>query len=212
MRPIMAWYSGWVMTRLRPVGEEADVLGDGHPVVVEHDDELVGVEMDDVVEGFEARAGGHGAVADHGDGPGVHAAARGALGDAEGNREAGAGVAGGEGVVGALARLAEPGEPALEADVLERVAPARHQLVGVALVGRVPDDAVDGAVEDAVEGQGELNDAEVRGQVPATLRDHGDDGVAHLLCDLRQLLVGQRLQIARPIDLVQQLAGHWKLS
>ena len=168
--------------------------------------------MDDVVEGFEAGAGGHGAVADHGDGPGVHAAGRGALGDAEGDREAGAGVACGEGVVGALARLAEPGEPALEADVLERVTPARHQLMGVALVGRVPDDAVDGAVEDAVEGQGELNDAEVRGQVAAALRYHGDDGVAHFLRDLRQFLVSQRLQIARPIDLVQQTACHVRVS
>ena len=54
---------------LAPVGEEADVLGDGHAVVVEDDDELVRVEVDDVVERLEAGAGGHRAVADDGDGP-----------------------------------------------------------------------------------------------------------------------------------------------
>ena len=112
-----------------------------------------------------------------------------------------------ERVVVALAGLPEPGQAAFQADVLELVAPSRHQLVRVALVGGVPNDAVDGAVEGAVERQGELDDAQVRGQVPAALGDHGDDGLPHLFRYLGELVVRERLEILGCVDPFQQ-AGH----
>ena len=176
-----------------PVGEEADVFGDRHPVVVEDDDELSGVEMYDVVERLEAQPGSHRPVSDHGDGPRVHVAVRRGFGDAEGDGKPGAGVAGGERVVRAFARLAEPGKAPFQADVLELVAPPRHQLVGVALVGRVPDNGVCGTVENPVQRQGELDDPEVGSEMAAALGYDGDDGVTRLLCYLGQLFMRKSL-------------------
>ena len=131
----------------------------------------------------------------------------GAFRDAERDREARAGVARGEGVVLAFAGLPKSRQPAFETYVLELLAAARHQLVGVALVGGVPHDAVDGTVEGAVERQRELDDPKVRGQVAPALGDHRDDGVPHLLRDLGKFVVGERLEVLRCVDPFQQ-AGH----
>ena len=195
-----------------PVGEEADVLGDGHAVVVQNDNELLRVEMHDIVQRLEARTGCHRPVAHHRDGPGVRLPVRRALRYAQSYRKARAGVPCRESVVWAFARLPEPGQPALQADVLELVAPPRHQLVRVALVGRVPDDAVDGAVENAVERQRNLNDPQIRRQVAAALGYHRDDGVSNLLRYLNQFSASQSLQVARRIDLIQQTTYHVRAS
>ena len=82
--------------------------------------------------------------------PRVRLAVRGGFGDAESDRKSGPGVAGTECVVEAFKGLPESGKAALETNVLEVVAPPGYQLVRIGLVGRVPDDAVLGAVEDAV--------------------------------------------------------------
>ena len=184
---------------LAPVREEPDVLRDGHPVVVEHDDELLGIEVHDVVERLEAGAGGHRSVPDDGDGPRVEPAVRRALRDSQGDRKSCTGVARAQRVVRAFERLSEPGQTALQADVLELVAPAGHQLVRVGLVGRVPDYAVRRAVEDAVQRQRELDDPQVRGEMAATLGYDGDDGVPRFPRDLVQLLVGQPTEVARRV-------------
>jgi hypothetical protein len=64
----------------------------------------------------------------------------------------------------------------------------------------VPHDLVAGCIERAVEADGELDDAEVRREVPAGDRDRVDDGVADLRCELRQLRGGQGLHVRRRCD------------
>ena len=93
----------------------------------------------------------------------------------------GAGVPGAESVVRALAGFAEAGQSALKPDVLKLVAPSRHQLVRVKLIGGVPDNAVFRAVEDAVQRQCQFHYAEVGREVTATLSYNGDDSVAGFL-------------------------------
>ena len=78
-----------------------------------------------------------------------------------------------------------------------------HQLVRVSLVGRVPDYPVFGAVEEAVNRQCELHDAQIRGQVAAALGYDGDDGVSRLLRNLGQLAVAKSPQVAGRVDSVQ---------
>ena len=79
---------------------------------------------------------------------------------------------------------AKPGQAARSPDRGELVPPAGHELVGVALVRGVPDQPVFGAVEGAVQGERQLDDAEVGSEVPAGLRDRLDDHVAAALRDL----------------------------
>ena len=105
-------------------------------------------------------------------------------------------------------RLPEPGKAAFEADVLELVAPPRHQLVGVALVGGVPDNGVGGTVENAVQGEGELDDPEIGSEMAAPLGYDGDYGIPGLLRHLGELFIRKSPEIARGIDPVEEAWGH----
>ena len=78
------------------------------------------------------------------------------------------------------------------------LAPAGEDLVRVGLVADVPEDLVAGAVEQAVEGDGELAGAEVGAEVAADLADRVDDVGAHLLRDLLQFGVVEAVQVAGP--------------
>ena len=53
----------------------------------------------------------------------------------------------------------------------------------------------------------ELAGTEVGSEVTPDLADHVDDQLAHLLRDLRQLLVGERVQVRGPLDPRQQRVG-----
>ena len=108
----------------------------------------------------------------------------------------------------AFARLAEAGQPALQPNVLELVAPARYQFVCVELIRRVPNNLVPRAVEDAVQRKREFHHAEIGRQMPAALCDDGYDGVARFLRHLRHLFVCQRLEIVRSVYSFQNRAVH----
>ena len=93
-------------------------------------------------------------------------------GHADGGADGGAGVADGEEVVGRFGGGGEAADGAFLAEGGELSSPAGEQLVGVALVADVEEQAVGalgvGAeVVDVVEGEGELDDAEVAGEVAA---------------------------------------------
>ncbi len=108
-------------------------------------------------------------------------------GHAEGGGECGAGVAGAEAVVLAFGAEHEAVEAAGLADrVEERLAPG-EQLVDVALVADVEDEAVARRVEDVVHGDGQLDDAEVRPDVTAGLGDAGDEALANFFGQSFQL-------------------------
>ncbi len=156
--------------------------------------------MDYVVQGLVARARRQRPVADDDDD--VRLVFRVLLRqrDAEAIGEARAGVARRERVVSALGRLGKAREPAGRADRREPVPPPRHELVGVTLVGRVEDEPILRAVESAVEGECQLDDAEIRGEMSAGPGDGLDDDVAAVLRDLRQLCVVQFLQIRRTFN------------
>ena len=76
--------------------------------------------------------------------------------------------------------------------------------MGIGLVADVPEDLVRGRVQQAVEGDRQLAGAEVGPEVAADLADRVDDQLAHLLCDLLELLVRELLQVGRGVDRVEQ--------
>ena len=79
-------------------------------------------------------------------------------------------------VVLGLRALGVAGQPALLAEPAE-VLPPGQQLVHVGLVAGVEDDRVARRVEDPVDRDRQLDDAEVRAEVTAGLRDFGDQEV-----------------------------------
>ena len=104
----------------------------------------------------------------------------------------GRGVAGAHDVVLGLRDRAERREAAVLADRRELVAAAGEDLVRVGLVADVPEDLVLRRVEQRVQRDRQLAGAEVRAEVAADLADRVDDVLAHLLRELRELLLGER--------------------
>ena len=70
-----------------------------------------------------------------------------------------------ERVVRALLSPGKPRDPAVLPERAEPLAPAGQELVRVALVADVPDDAISRGVEDVVERERELDDTQARGEV-----------------------------------------------
>ena len=76
----------------------------------------------------------------------------------------------------------------------------------VALVAGVPQDGVGGALEDAVQGDGEFHRAEVAAQVTAGVGHGIHDELANFLGQGLQLWCGQAAQICGGLDTVK--LGH----
>ena len=64
-------------------------------------------------------------------------------------------------------------------------------------------------VVDVMQGDGELDHAEVGGQVPAVAADRIDDTGPHLGCQLGQLFRGASLEVGRTMDPIEQ---RWRVG
>ena len=100
-------------------------------------------------------------------------------------------MAGAERIVLALGAAGEAGEAVLLAQGADAVAAAGQDLVRIGLVADVPDQAVVRGVEDGVEGDGQLDDAEAGAEMAAGHRDGVDHLGAQLVGQLAQLLARQ---------------------
>ncbi len=106
-------------------------------------------------------------------------------------------------------RLAAPREPTHAAELPERVEALetpRQELVRIGLVTGVPDDLVAGTLEQAMQGDGQLHDAERRSQVAAGVRHGRDDRLADLPGELRQLSRRHPAQVGGALEVRKD--GH----
>ena len=150
--------------------ERADRRADRHLVVVD-DDEHLGLALADVVERLERQAAHQRRVADDDRDPLEAVAQVAGLGQALGDRQAGPGVAAVEHVV---RRLGAPREAADAVELAQRAEPveaAGQELVRVGLVAGVPDDPVARRLEQPMERDRQLDDAERRAEVAAGVGD-----------------------------------------
>ena len=142
-------------------GEGAHVLGDGHFVVVQDDDD-VALQVPRVVEGLERHAARERAVSDHRENPVFLVSLLLGLGEPRRDRDGVARVARIENVVDALPPAGKTAETSVLPYGAEAVLSFGDDLVGVALVAHVPDDPVVRRVENIMEGKGKLDYAEIR--------------------------------------------------
>ena len=172
---------------------------------------LLDFAIGDVVERLPGHAAGERAVADHRDDVAVLAADGVRLGQPVGVRQGGGGVGVLDDVVLGLGLARVAGQPALLAQPVEVGGAAGEHLVHVGLVPGVEDDPVARRVEDPVDRDGELDDAEVRTEVPAGAGAHGDQTVADLAGQHVELVGGEVAQVTRGRDRLQ-VAHRWGSS
>ena len=173
----------------------------GAAVVVDDDDQPGRLRDRDVVERLPGHAAGQRPVADHRDDVPVLAADRVGLGQPVGVAQRGRRVASSRPRRARLGLARVAADPALAAQPVELAGPAGEHLVDVGLVAGVPDDPVARGVEGAVDGQGQLDHAEVGAEVPADRRARGHQQVADLGRQGLELVVGEPAEVARTGDL-----------
>ena len=122
-------------------------------------------------------------------------------GDPQCGGESRAGVARAVGVVLGFGAGEEPADAFELADRVDALGPAREQFVDVSLVGHVEDQLVLRSRENPVQGDGQLDDAEVGAEVAAGARKNRDERIADFPGERRELLVVEFRDILRPLDL-----------
>ena len=162
--------------------------------------------MADVVERLEAQARQERRVADDDRDPLQRVADVAGGREALRDREAGPGVPAVHDVVGGLAPAREAADAVDLAQGVEPVEAAGEQLVRVGLVPRVPDDAVARRLEQPVERDRELDDAERRAEVAAGHGDGADDRLAQLGREPLELGVGEAAEVGGSLERVED--GH----
>ena len=170
------------------VGQSADGRGVGTAVVVDHDHQRQVVGRGDVVQRLPGHAAGQRAVADERDDRARPVLQPQGLGQAVGVRQRGRGVRVGDPVVLGLGRARISGQSAALPQGREPVLPAGEDLVHVALVPGVEDHRIARGLEDPVQRDGQLDDAEVGSEVAAGLAHVLDQEAADLLGQLAELL------------------------
>ena len=83
------------------------------------------------------------------------------------------------------------------ANGVEPIASSGDQFVRIALMTGVEDELIAWRVEDVMQSQRQLDDAQVAAEVSADLGDHFDDPFADLLRELRKLLAIEFAEINR---------------
>ncbi len=158
--------------------ESAMGFGDGHLVVVEDDDQVRPL-LRGIVQPLERLAARKRTVADDGHDVELFAAQIARLGEPRRKRDARGGMTDDEMVVGRLARFRIPRHVVVVGGIDVRPhAPGQH-LVRIALVRDVEDDFVRRRIEDAVQSDGRLDEAEIGPDMPGMARGAQDKRLAH---------------------------------
>ena len=85
---------------------------------------------------------------------------------------------------------------------------ARDELVRINLVAGVPDQAISGEIEHLMQGDAQLDHAEIAGEVGRPVGHHVAQGLANLARQLDRLFLGEVPQIARRLNPRQQFEIH----
>ena len=150
--------------------QRADVGGNRHFVVVE-DDQQVHVHVARAVQGFKRLSRRHRAVADNGDAAAVAAQELVCRRHAQRRADGGGGMPYAERVVFGLAAFGETRQAAVAAHGVHPVFASGEDFVRIALMADIPNQMVFGRVIHIVQGDGQLDRAQIAGEMPAGLTD-----------------------------------------
>ena len=109
----------------------------------------------------------------------------------------------GEGIVLAFVCIWKTAQPLLQPNAFEFFSPTGYQFMRIALMPYVPEQSVVPEIEAVVQGQAQLYDSQVAGQMSAVLGHSLADYRSYFLGQLIQLLRVQFVQVCRRIYMIQ---------
>src|ERR1041385_5687547 len=107
-------------------------------------------------------------------------------------------------VVLALGAEEETVQPFILSHGVNAIEPASEHLMHVALMTDIEDELVVRGGEAAVQRNGQLDHAEIRAEMAASLRKHLDQLVAHFLRKLRETFLRQRFHVGGRLNSLKQ--------
>src|SRR4029077_11848691 len=189
------------------VSDRAHVFCDRPLVVVEHDDETLGMRFH-IVERFVADSTGERGIACDYDNVFIATAQISSHSHAETSGERRASMTGAVSIVFAFRAQKNSVEAAELAHRVEALEASRKHLVHIALVADVHDDTVTRSLEHAMQSNRQLSDSKVRSEMAAGLREDFDQLIAHFLRELRQILFTKRFDVGWRTDSIEQTLRH----
>ena len=191
------------------IRDSADARANRHLIVVQHDQQLGRLLAARVIQGLEHDAAWQRPVADHRDGMAISFAEKlVAAVQSEHGRDAASGMARHEQIVGAFVRIRVAHQSAAGANRGKLAVAAGDELVRINLMAGVPNQAVAAEVERRVQGQAELDNAQVRSKMGRSIGDNFAQGVAHFAGELLQLRQRESLQVERRLNRGKQVVHH----
>ena len=175
--------------------ERTDVVVDGHIVVVEDNQQIVGVGRR-IVEPFKGQSSGNGGIADYSNDLAVFFAFQtGCDRHTQRGRYRVGGMAGNESVVGTFHGRGESAQPAQFAVGRKTFSPPGEDFVSIGLMAYVPHDAIVGGVENVVQSDGEFYCPEARCKVARILGQGIDNELTQLVAQLGKLSEVEAAQV-----------------
>ena len=181
----------------------ANWRADRHVVVIQ-DHQQITIVGARIVHGFVGHAGGQRTVADDGHSFALAACLFGRHGHAKGGRNAGGGMGGAESVVNTFFAARKPTQAAHLAQGAHLVQAAREHFVGISLMTDVPNESIFRRVVDVMQGNGQLNRAQIGAEMAACLRDRLNQTPTKLFSQGLQILTRQLPQVRRRLNPFQQ--------
>jgi hypothetical protein len=182
--------------------DRPDVFRDRPFVVVQHDDETLGLRFG-VVERFVTDPAGERGIARHDDDVFIAAAQIASDRHAEPSGKRRAGVTGAVAIVFAFRAQKKSVQPLVLPHRADAIEPAGKHFVDVTLVADVEDETVPRRIEDAMQRDRQLDHAEIRSEMSAGLREDFDQLIAHFLRELRQI-AGPRTPSSRRVPFLEE--------
>ena len=189
---------------VKVVGNGPDVLGDAPFVIVENADEAAS-RLGDVIERFEGDAVRQRRITENGHDVFIAAELIAGRADSQRGLQGRAGVRRAIAIVLALAPHGKTADSFRAANRVETVFAPGQQFVNITLVTDIPDELIFGSAKDVMEGEGQLDHAEVGPEVAAVFRQDRDQFLANFFGQRLQLVQRQFLDMNRTVH-------HLKIS
>ena len=188
--------------QLQVLIQAAVILGNGHIVVIDHDNE-VSMQLCRKIQRLQRLSAREGAISNHRNHIPALSLQIPSLGHTAGKADRSRGMTHSEKVMFTLIGVAVTGHIVVVFRIEVGILAASQHLMGIALVRHIKNDLILWGIKHIMQGNGGFHHAEIRAKVAAVSAGAQQQRLAHLLCQHRQLLHGQLFDVRRAVNRFQ---------